>query len=254
MQAHAATIHRALDALYQGIHRILADEPTLSPTPVPVEFARVPGCWRGSDVEMRVRRYVNDHYESITLAGVYDQAENLHTVTLIGLPGIGRAAPVIGLDAVAMGPRWSLLAVDLAITDEAYWQQYCAPPLTRFNAQMKPLVQMRKRPAFAAQSFSPLTLIGAVLCGHEHRAALETIAFLRHGVAPILQHAVTTGPASRAPATQRNLAWRRAERTNRKEQKALATLFGADRAQRIIEDFLFPLPQDTHRNPPSPLP
>ena len=131
--------------------------------------------------------------------------------------------------------------MDLAPTDQDFWKHHCASALKSLRERVHTSVKIRRLPEFAQHSFSHLALIAAVQAGHEHSVADEVIRFVRQHALPLLTH-TTNELQYTNNAAQLNLAWRNAERGNRKEQKALESLFGEERARHLIDDFLFPIP------------
>ncbi len=241
MKAKQPSSEEALRLLAKRIQTAIDELPDLRKVEIPADFAQLHGVLNEIPIKMQTCRYRSPGYESLSLSVLQDDAARPHAVTLIGLPVPGTPLPVIGLDAVALGARWSLLALDLAPTDTDYWEKRCASALEDMHCRLRKSMKMRRLPDFAQHSFSRLALIAAVHDGQEHLVAGEVAEFIRAQALPLLQEQIPATPHS-DQAAQHNLAWRRAERANRKEQKALGRLFGEERARRLIEDILFPIP------------
>ena len=147
------------------------------------------------------------------------------------------SAPIVGVDLIGLAGALSLVAVDLAPTDDAAWQTHAAAMLTALHASVESRVVPRRRPSFADEVFSPRALIAGVRRGAE-LAVLDAVAsFVEHALgrwpAPL-----ALAPERAAAASDRVDAWCRAELRNRREHDALTRLFGAAPATAYL-DMLF---------------
>lgn len=240
------------DPIDRGLHDVAAPDPIdrglrdvaaaaealaaaldLRPQPVPAPLRRLDGEVRGAPVALHTRRFAGPAW-SLTLAEIVAADATRLAVTAIGMP-TDTPAPILGLDLVAVQGALSLVAVDLAPTDDAAWAAHAAPALDRLHAALAGLVVARRWPAFAAEVFSPKALIAGVHRGHEP-AVLAAIAAFIPAVAPIV---AATTPTPDPHAVDRRRRWCLAERRNRREHDALARMFGADKVAPYI-DFLFP--------------
>lgn len=206
----------------------------LAPQDVPAELRRLPGDLRGAPIALHTRRLAGARW-ALTLAEITAADGALIAFTAIGLPA-GAPAPILGVDLVAVQGALSLVAVDLAPTDDEAWSA-AEPALVRLHHATAELVVPRRRPEFADEVFSPRALIAGARRGREAAALAAVAAFLRE-VAPIVA-ATTATPTVHRAADERRRRWCLAERRNRREHDALARMFGAGPASSYSE-FLFP--------------
>lgn len=211
-----------------GAAEELVAELRLVPKPLPPALAELRGQSR--PLVMRTRRWRGSGWSALTVATIEDEHGSLRTATVIGLPTPVR--PIVGIDLIALGGALSLIAVDLAPTDLAYWSGHCAQHLASLRRAVGDAAVARKWPGFAMESFSPLALIAGARRGGEGLALAAVAGFLR-----TLPEALAEAPhdPDRAAAGQSRLrAWLAAERQNRKEQEALSRLFGAETAEAYL--------------------
>lgn len=231
-----------VDAIDRGLRRVLAAGEALArrlglpERDVPDELRRLPGVLRDAPVELRTRRF-GDASWVLTLAEVVARDDGrLCAVTAVGVPR-GGVAPILGVDLVALRGALGLIAVDLAPTDAAAWTAEAEPLLERLHRSTDGLVIPRRWPAFAAEVFSPRALIAGASRGHE-AAVLAAIEAFLGAAASACAHAPAS-PDRVAAAAERARRWCLAERRNRREHDALASMFGAGPAAAYLE-FLFP--------------
>ena len=209
----------------------------LTRCPLPEALGALVGDHAGAPLRMHTRRWRGAGFAALTVATIADASEQLRSVTIIGLPAAGHPGPIVGVDLIGLGGALSLVAVDLAPTDDATWQAHAVAPLTALHAAVEAHVVTRRRPSFADEVFSPRALIAGVRRGAE-LAVLDAVArFLEHAVGP-LQARDAVGQGSAAAADDRVTAWCQAELRNRREHDALTRLFGAVPATAYL-DMLF---------------
>lgn len=212
-----------------GAGEELVEATGLAPRPLPAPLTELRAL--GRPLLMRTRRWAGPGWSALTIATIEDESVGLCTATVIGLP-CGSVLPIVGVDLIALGGALSLLAVDLAPTDMAFWTGHCAPHLAALRRAVGESVVPRRWPGFAAESFSSLALIAGARRGGEGIALAAVAGFLRT-LPDVL--AAPEHDADRAAAARSRLdAWLRAERQNRKEQEALSRLFGAETAEAYL--------------------
>lgn len=198
------------------------------------ELGRARGVARGVPVILELRRSAGAAFSSFTVATIAELEGPLCAVTIVGMPHAGSCAPIVGLDLVALGGALSLIAVDLAPTDEARWMLGAGPALEQLHLAIEGSVVHRRWPEFALEVFSTRALLAGARRGREGEA-LQAVAGFVEGLAPL--YAETSARTLEAGA--RAARWRAAERRNRREHDALARIFGEGPAAALI-DLLFP--------------
>jgi len=230
------------DPLDQGLHAALTAarqrlvlELELAERPLPAGLALLRGEARGLELELRTTCFMGHGFAALFIAEIVAQGGQRRSATVIGLPQRGALLPVLGVDLIALGGALSLAALDLAPTDDLFWQERAAPLLEACHARVAGHTVARRWPAFAHAAFSPLALIAAARPGAEQHV-FAAAADLLVGVAQLARDAASApaDPARAAHAYQRRLAWQAAERHNRREQDALTRLFGPDAAARYL--------------------
>lgn len=209
----------------------------LVPCALPGGLGVLVGTHAGDPLHMHTRRWRGPDFAALTVATIADATQQLRSVTIIGMPAAGTSAPIVGVDLIGLAGALSLVAVDLAPTDDAAWQTHAAAMLTALHASVESRVVPRRRPSFADEVFSPRALIAGVRRGAE-LAVLDAVAsFVEHALgrwpAPL-----ALAPERAAAASDRVDAWCRAELRNRREHDALTRLFGAAPATAYL-DMLF---------------
>lgn len=208
---------------------------------VPTKLRRIEGKLRDRPVALRMRRFAGDELAVLTIAEIVEHDDgSLRAVTVIGMPGDGSLAPVLGIDLVALGGSLSLIAVDLAPTDAAVWDAHAEPLLTRLHHASAAAVVPRRWPGFAVEVFSRRALLAAARRGGES-AALDAVARFAVSLAPLYAgDGADRADAGRvAAAAERRRGWCLAERRNRREHDALTQMFGPGPAAATL-DLLFP--------------
>lgn len=202
----------------------------LAARPLPGALAELRAAQR--PLTMRTRRWTGGAFAALTIAEIEDDAGALCTATVIGLPAAGTLAPVVGVDLIALGGALSLVAVDLTPADPEFWRVHCEPRLAAMHAAVGEAAVPRRWPGFAVESFSPRALIAGARRGGEEQV-LAAVAGLLRGLPAVLAEAEGE-PERAAAAAERVRGWLAAERRNRKEQEALARLFGAEAAEAYL--------------------
>lgn len=245
--ADGSGVERCLRAIGRCVQDQLIDAPGLQPVHVPADLADARGHMAGRALRLRTRRSAGGGWESLTLAEMTDEHGRMQTLTVIGLPAHGSELPILGVDLIGLRGSLSLIALDLSPTDAQLYTAVWAPLLSELHAQLRVLpgepVIPRKRPEFAAHSFSPLALIAGVRSGGEHMITAPFCCFVQRLGAQLGRQGALAGngldPERASLATERARRWCLAERQNRREQSALAAIFGAEFAQRYLDGFLF---------------
>ena len=246
-----------LRSLYEQALPHLLDSLQLREQGVPLHLAELSGCIAGRQVKLQTRRYRGAGFSSLTTAIIAEEPATgaatdegarrgpmLRSLTVIGLPHLGSSLPILGMDLIALGGTLSLLALDLAPTEPTFWEERCRGILDQVHALAGAGVVPRKRPEFAASTFSQRALIaGARPEGVQ--PAIAAAAFLLAESARLYAPASLTDGAAPSqdrdadPLAERQRAWLQAERRNRKEHDALSRIFGTETARQYLEDFLF---------------
>lgn len=209
----------------------------LYPESIPTEFAHAAGCIGDVPIVMETQRYTAPWLEHFTVALLRDAQSRVLSVTVSALPQ-RCPLPILGLDYVAFRGMLSLVALDLCPTDQGFWQAYVAEPLARIHHLAQDLTA-RKVPAFTQGVFSPAAVFAAARPGQEALAldlAQQLLTLYRE-----LPRTTLSEP-EQADLLAMTRRWRLAMRQNKKEQQALARIFGEDFAHHYLDDFLFALP------------
>lgn len=232
------------DALDRGLRGVRAAGEALvaslglRPLAVPDGLHELEGTLRGAPVRLRTRRFSGGALAALTLAEIAEVGGPLRAVTMIGMPGAGTLAPILGIDLVALGGALSLVAVDLAPTDEMLWATLAAPLLERLQQVSAGRTVARRWPEFAVEVFSPRALLAGARRGRE-AAVLADVAWFVSALRRLYWDRRASVPARQAEAEARRRRWCVAERRNRREHDALAQMFGVARAGAYL-DLLLP--------------
>jgi hypothetical protein len=227
----------AIDA---GLRSVLAaaqawiDADALDRVTLPRGLDQLRGAHGEATLQLDTRRHVGGGFAALTVAAIRDDHGLLRSATIIGLPEPATLAPVLGVDLIGFGGALSLVAVDLAPTDETTWAGHAATSLARLHAEVGEHVVPRRWPAFAAEVFSSRALIVGVRRGAEAPVLAAVAAFVGD-VAAVFSGPRTTDAARCAAAAARVARWRGAELANRREHDALARIFGAADAAAYLE-------------------
>lgn len=230
------SIDSGLRGLVHSAERTFLCGAELTPAAIPAGLARIDGSLDGQPLTLCTRRYHGAGFASLTVAAIHC-AEQLRTLTVIGLPRRGSPGPVLGMDIIALHGQISLLAIDLSPTDPEFWEAHCRKRLEELAARIDATALVwRKPPAFSAGTFSPLALICGVRAGLEPQVLAALESFLCE-VPAITRQAESAAPSP--AARDRLTSWLQAEQRNRKEHAALSRMFGAELAARYLDGFLF---------------
>jgi hypothetical protein len=240
MNRQGNQIDAALRRIVATAGHDLGGLPGLSEVELPAQLAAHSGRLGSAPVRLLTRRLAGAGLGALTIAYMVTEAETLVSATVIGMPARGSLLPILGVDVIAIGGTLSLVALDLAPTDEASFADLAAPILRALHEQTGAALVARKRPPFTAGVFSDLALIAAARPGQEELVATATCQFLRD-YARLLGNPrpLAADPARAAAADARRHSYCAAEIRNRKEHDALARLFGAEFARLYLEGFLF---------------
>lgn len=231
------------DAIDRGLRGVLAAAETfverlgLVALAVPPALRQLDGVLGEVPVALHTRRFAGGAFAAVTVAAIVEAGGGLRAVTMIGIPGDGVLAPILGVDVVGLGGALSLVAVDLAATDPELWAGQAEPRLEQLHRALAAAVVHRRWPEFAVEVFSRRALLAGARRGHEGAVLAGVAEFI--AAATDLYRAPPLGLAARrALAGERCRRWCRAERRNRREHDALARMFGAGPAGAIV-DLLF---------------
>ncbi len=233
-----------LDFLQQLCLSLLAD-PAYTALHIDDEYALQKGVLRSSPITLHTRRFSGVIWRSLTIAWIIrDSDQALCSLTLVGLPSADSGAPILGVDLICLHGALSLVAIDLAPTDDAGFARVAAPRLVRLAERTQDAVTKRKRPDFCHDTFSPHALICAAKPDQQTVIQQAIADFLAEVLHPgFREHFAAELSADAAQtAWQRQLAWLRSEQANRKEANAMSLMFGEERARRYLCSFLFEVP------------
>lgn len=228
------------DEIDDGLRGVLGAARRLAAQVAPEAIAAEPerrcfeGVARGVPVVLELRRSAGAAFSALAVATIAEREGPLCAVTVVGMPHAGSCAPILGVDLVALGGALSLIAVDLAPTDEARWTIGAGPALEQLHLATEGSVVHRRWPEFALEVFSPRALLAGARRGREGEA-LRAVAGFVEGLAPLYAETDPRTPE----AEDRAARWRAAERRNRREHDALTRIFGEAASASLI-DLLFP--------------
>ncbi|MEO1173249.1 MAG: hypothetical protein AAFX94_14545, partial [Myxococcota bacterium] len=193
---------------------------------------------------LTTRAYAGARIQRIILARIVDESGQTRSVTVIGFPEEGAPLPILGVDLIAFRSALSLVALDYAPTNIAYWRDRALPVLKDIRCRALGHLKLRKRPAFTDGSFSDAAIIAGCPKGNEP-VACEAAAALVTGYLEMAAGAMDhpSHPSDRSVAH-----WCAAELGNRREHDALAGIFG----DVFAEDFLNFLFGDASRSGSAP--
>ncbi|MEM6730591.1 MAG: hypothetical protein AAF658_03495 [Myxococcota bacterium] len=210
--------------------RFNSNEASLTPCVVPLEFGVREGFIGETQVKLRTRRYVSEELRALTFASIVDSAGRTRSVTVIGFPHQHSPLPILGIDLIAFRGTLSLVALDLAPTNAAFWTRAAAPVLEALSERCGDHLKRRKRPEFTHEAFSDLAMIVACPRGKEPVACQAAWDLAESYLKLAQTH--STAPASEE---DRSVAqWCSAELRNRKEHDALSRVFGAEFAEAYL--------------------
>lgn len=202
-------------------------------------LARLAGRVADEPCLMLTKSFRSARWHRFTVASIVQgdgDGGEVISATVIGLPAL-RPSILVGIDLVALRGNLVIAALDaLAIGADARLREGSVAWLRELRAALGDRVVDRKVPEFAQHAFSH----DAVIVGARRdssSAALHIIAELLPRLTPLLCTADTLGQED---AVEDRVRWELAERSNRKEQAALARLFGESSARRYLDEVLFP--------------
>ncbi|MEO0814212.1 MAG: hypothetical protein AAFY60_15225, partial [Myxococcota bacterium] len=202
----------------------------LSEVEVPDALAHRVGYIGDEQVELRTRRFRGGALESLTFASISDTTGMCRSVTLIGFPTADSPLPILGVDLIAFRRHLSLVALDYAPTNFAYWNQTASPVLRHLRDWTESHLKARKRPEFTVDAFSDLAIISASPRGSEAIACEAATRLL----STYLNFARESMVWPSQPGDQTVAQWCEAERQNRKEHDALGRVFGSSFAESYL--------------------
>ena len=239
MSASTPSLDRGLYALLHFVNEELVHPQQRRELPIPEHLRTICGGSPEQPLTMTTARYQSDAFDALTVASITTGSGHLCSLTVVGIPGRNTGFPIVGIDLVALRGSLSLIAVDLAPTDDVAWDSYCAPLLRALTHDLSGVVTPRKRPDFTEGVFSPLAVIAGAHAGAESSVFAALSAFLRKVADLPAQMTGSDQTLSASSPLDRRELWLAAERRNRKEHNALAKLFGAALATEYLDRFLF---------------
>lgn len=227
-------IHQMLEGL---CHAVEAHCQTLTPVTVTPPCAEIAGRLQDQPVHMFTQRWLNPAFQSITLARIFGDQQQLLSVTFSAVPSAHSSLPILGFDYVGFRGMLSLIALDTYLFAPALETQAFADFITSQRQKATPLI-LRKFPHLSSDALSPQALVAAAKSPEQihlaQQLALEELQFY-------FQQAQTL-PLSREEdptKTQQIMRWKSAMLQNKKEHRALAQIFGEEQASHYLQDFLF---------------
>lgn len=227
-------IHQMLEGL---CHAVEAHCKTLTPVTLTPPCAEIAGRLQDQPVHMLTQRWLNPAFQSITLARIFDDREQLLSVTFSAVPSARSSLPILGFDYVGFRGMLSLIALDTYLFAPSSETRMFADFITAQRQKAAPLI-LRKFPHLSSDALSAQALVAAAKSPEQihlaQRLALEELQFY-------FQQAQTQPLiAEENPAkTQQILRWKSAMLQNKKEHRALAQIFGEEQASHYLQDFLF---------------
>jgi len=233
LNLHPSALSLGLKAIVTVTKTRLVEPHERTELAIPGGLERLTGEVRGQPVKMYTQAFSGGVWTRLVVTTIFDATGNPCTATVIGTPHPATGMPILGIDLIAFGGALSLVAIDLAPTDEERWNVDAQPLLGQLHASVEGHVQHRRWPAFAQDAFSPLALIAGVKRGREATLFAAALAFIDGlGVTPGDMGPLS--PARAAAAEQRILTWEAAERRNRREHDALARIFGSPTSEKFL--------------------
>lgn len=239
MNAQTPSLDRGFHALLHLVKEDLIPPQQRRELPIPDHLRAVCGGSPDQPLTMTTERYQSAAFFALTIAAITTSTGHLCSLTVVGIPGRDTGYPILGIDLIALRGALSLIAVDLAPTDDVAWDCYGAPLLRELSHDLSDVVTHRKRPDFTEGVFSPLAVIAGAHAGAESAIFTALSAFLRKVAALPTPMRKDARSQSASPEVDRRELWLAAERRNRKEHNALAKLFGAALATEYLDRFLF---------------
>lgn len=153
-------IHQGLQKLAQKIEDWL-QMPGFEAQVVPEQFACLYSESFSPALMLKTYRFEHPALLHITWALLSERDSGAYrAITLYALPKPELALPILGLDYVGLGGMIPIAALDLAPTDDDFWQISVQPVLEMLHREHIDLIA-RKIPAFAEQVFSKKVLLMA---------------------------------------------------------------------------------------------
>lgn len=239
MTSHSSALDRGFSALLHLVQQELIIPQQRRELWIPEHLRQLTGGSDGNALTLTTERYQGGWFDVLTLATLTTSAGQLCSLTVVGLPFRHSGHPILGIDLIALRGALSLIAVDLAPTDDAAWESHCAPLLADLIQSLDGVITHRKRPDFTEGVFSPLALIAGAHAGKESQIFSVLSGFLRKVAALPTEMGITDPALVHPDRPDRRERWLAAERRNRKEHNALARLFGAALATEYLDGFLF---------------
>jgi hypothetical protein len=196
-----------------------------------VQVPELIGEHRGKTATLRTLRWHDAKGATLTSA-MMTLDQEIVAVTAVGLPSADNAIPILGIDIVGFGGSVSLVAADIVASHHE-----------GVSAAMQSLAQasiglpLRKLPEFAQAVFSKEALVagapgelGLVACG---------------AVGQLIAAWSLLAPDDPQRMVALALPWCRAQRENRREQKALGAIFGHEIIEQYMSTVMFPNPLES---------
>ncbi|MGB1015337.1 MAG: hypothetical protein ACPG4T_14475 [Nannocystaceae bacterium] len=233
LNIHPSPLRLGLQAIVTTTKACLVAPHGMTELAVPGGLSELTGEVRGQPVKMHTQSFTGSVWTRLVVSTIFDATGTPCTATVIGTPDPTTGMPILGMDLIAFGGALSLVAIDLAPTDEQRWNDHARPLLCQLHDRVEGQVKHRRWPSFAQDVFSPLALIAGVARGRESALFPAALEFIESLGAP-LNDIGALDPARVAQAEHRIRAWEAAERQNRREHNALKRIFGPATSSRFL--------------------
>jgi hypothetical protein len=204
---------------------------------VPETFAVLHSEDLSPALQLQTQRFSHPALLHLTWAVLSERDSGAYrAITLYALPKAHLGLPILGLDYVGLGGIMPIAALDLAPTDEKFWNDSALPALALLHQAHSDLIE-RKVPPFAKEVFSEKAFLVATKTESGCKQVIQRAQAIFEIYAPWLKNP----SVSEIRQDERLRNWCLAMANNKKEAGALKRLFGPG-AETYLQDYLFKPP------------
>ncbi len=228
-------IHAGLQELSLKIETWL-QVPEFKAEQVPETFAVLHSEDLSPALQLQTQRFSHPALLHLTWALLSERDSGAYrAITLYALPKAHLGLPILGLDYVGLGGIMPIAALDLAPTDQKFWNNSALPALESL-LHHSDLIE-RKVPPFAKEVFSEK----AFLVATRTESGCKDVIQKAQSIIEIYAQWLKQPTQSEISQDDRLKNWCLAMANNKKEAGALKRLFGSG-AETYLQEYLFKPP------------
>lgn len=223
---------------------VMVGKLTLREKVIPSCYSLMRGTLCGHAITLHTHRFTGSVVRCLTLASVRKQkTSEMCGLALIGLPTASSLLPIVTMELRLASDALSWVAIDLFPIDPSLFASHATPILASLRDRVSPHGTAHPRPTQRVDTLSPLALLCQASVGQE-AALTQAIGVFLQQVTTLFDrsHSEDTSSERTQRAWQAQRDWLRGEQINRRESRAMSTVFGEPAAERYLQDFLFNVP------------